>query len=74
MLARSSSADRRVHCATRRFFLLRRSHHAFDFFYLFGSVNLVKEDEPMLTDGFYTDVTLEYDTVIAQENNGRPLG
>ncbi len=34
---------------------------------------LVKENERMLTDGFYTEVTLEYDPVIAQEKNGRPF-
>src|SRR5260221_11679189 len=27
----------------------------------------------MLTDGFYAEVTLGYDSVIAQENNGRPF-
>lgn len=36
--------------------------------------NLVKENERMLTDGFYAEVTLEYDPVIAQEKNGRPFG
>lgn len=35
---------------------------------------LVKENERMLTDGFYAEVTLEYDPVIAQERNGRPFG
>jgi len=35
--------------------------------------SLVKENERMLTDGFYTEVTLEYDPIIAQEKNGRPF-
>jgi ATP-dependent Lon protease len=34
---------------------------------------LVKENERMLTDGFYGEVTLEYDPVIAEEKNGRPF-
>jgi len=34
---------------------------------------LVKENERMLTDGFYAEVTLEYDGLIAQEKNGRPF-
>jgi len=34
---------------------------------------LVKEHERMLTDGFYAEVTLEYDAVVAQEKNGRPF-
>ncbi|MCC6783443.1 MAG: BREX system Lon protease-like protein BrxL [Planctomycetes bacterium] len=34
---------------------------------------LVKENERMLTDGFYAEVTLEYDGLIAQERNGRPF-
>ena len=34
---------------------------------------LVKENERMLTDGFYTEIVLEYDPVIAQEKNGRPF-
>lgn len=34
---------------------------------------LVKENERMLTDGFYAEVTLEYDPVIAQEKQGRPF-
>jgi len=33
----------------------------------------VKENERMLTDGFYAEVTLEYDALIAQEKNGRPF-
>jgi ATP-dependent Lon protease len=35
--------------------------------------SLVKENERMLTDGFYTEVTLEYDPILAQEKNGRPF-
>lgn len=34
---------------------------------------LVREHERMLTDGFYAEVTLGYDSVIAQENGGRPF-
>jgi ATP-dependent Lon protease len=34
---------------------------------------LVKEHERMLTDGFYAEVTLGYDSIIAQENGGRPF-
>src|SRR5690606_234799 len=34
---------------------------------------LVKEHERMLTDGFYAEVTLGYDAVIAEERNGRPF-
>ena len=37
------------------------------------SDDLVKENERMLTDGFYTEVVLEYDPIIAQEKNGRPF-
>ncbi len=37
------------------------------------SDNLVKEHERMLTDGFYAEVTLGYDAVIAQEKKGRPF-
>ncbi|GAB4384142.1 MAG: protease Lon-related BREX system protein BrxL [Phycisphaerales bacterium] len=37
------------------------------------SDTLVKEHERMLTDGFYAEVTLEYDAVVAQEKNGRPF-
>jgi ATP-dependent Lon protease len=33
----------------------------------------VRANERMLTDGFYAEVTLEYDPVIAQERNGRPF-
>jgi ATP-dependent Lon protease len=35
--------------------------------------SLVKENERMLTDGFYAEVTLEYDPLVAQEKNGRPF-
>lgn len=35
--------------------------------------SLVKGNERMLTDGFYAEVTLEYDPVIAQEKQGRPF-
>jgi len=34
---------------------------------------IVREHERMLTDGFYAEVTLGYDAVIAQERNGRPF-
>jgi ATP-dependent Lon protease len=34
---------------------------------------LVRDHERMLTDGFYGEVTLGYDSVIAQENGGRPF-
>ncbi len=34
---------------------------------------LVKENERMLTGGFYTEVTLEYDPIIAEEKHGRPF-
>src|SRR5208337_1611763 len=34
---------------------------------------IVKEHERMLTDGFYAEVTLGYDAVIAEENGGRPF-
>jgi len=37
------------------------------------SDRLVKEHERMLTDGFYAEITLAYDAVIAQEKNGRPF-
>lgn len=33
----------------------------------------VRSNERMLTDGFYAEVSLEYDPVIAQERNGRPF-
>lgn len=35
--------------------------------------SLVKANERMLTDGFYAEVTLEYDSVVAQEKQGRPF-
>lgn len=35
---------------------------------------LVSQHERMLTGGFYAEVTLSYDTVIAQEKGGRPFG
>ena len=35
---------------------------------------LVKEHERMLTGGFYAEVTLRYDSSIAQESHGRPFG
>ena len=34
---------------------------------------LVREHERMLTDGFYGEVTLGYDSLIAQQQNGRPF-
>ncbi|MGD7654480.1 MAG: BREX system Lon protease-like protein BrxL, partial [Verrucomicrobiales bacterium] len=37
------------------------------------SDRLVKEHERMLTDGFYAEINLAYDAVIAQEKNGRPF-
>jgi ATP-dependent Lon protease len=35
---------------------------------------LVRENERMLTGGFYAEVTLAYDASIAEEANGRPFG
>ena len=35
--------------------------------------NLVREHERMLTDGFYAEVTLSYDAIIAQQQGGRPF-
>ncbi|RMH03658.1 MAG: BREX system Lon protease-like protein BrxL [Planctomycetota bacterium] len=35
--------------------------------------DLVKENERMLTDGFYAEVTLEYDAFVAQEKGGKPF-
>ena len=35
--------------------------------------DLVRENERMLTDGFYAEVTLSYDGNIAQEKSGRPF-
>lgn len=37
------------------------------------SDELVRENERMLTGGFYAEVTLEYDPVVAQERQGRPF-
>jgi ATP-dependent Lon protease len=34
---------------------------------------LVREHERMLTDGFYAEVTLSYDGIIAQQQGGRPF-
>lgn len=34
---------------------------------------LVSEHERLLTDGFYAEVTLGYDALVAQERNGRPF-
>ena len=34
---------------------------------------LVRDNERMLTDGFYAEVTLAYDGIIAQEKGGRPF-
>ncbi len=35
---------------------------------------LVNNNERMLTGGFYAEITLEYDSVIAQQAGGRPFG
>lgn len=35
--------------------------------------HLVRDNERMLTDGFYAEVTLTYDGVIAQQQGGRPF-
>jgi ATP-dependent Lon protease len=35
---------------------------------------LVSRHERMLTGGFYAEIVLDYDSVIAQEKNGRPFG
>lgn len=37
------------------------------------SDELVRDNERMLTDGFYAEVTLSYDAVIADEMSGRPF-
>lgn len=37
------------------------------------SDELVHQNERMLTDGFYAEITLSYDATIAQESNGRPF-
>jgi ATP-dependent Lon protease len=34
---------------------------------------LVRDNERMLTDGFYAEVSLSYDGIVAQENSGRPF-
>lgn len=36
--------------------------------------DMVLENERMLTDGFYAEVTLAYDGIIAQQQGGRPFG
>lgn len=38
------------------------------------SPDLVNEHERMLTGGFYAEITLRYDSAIAQEKKGRPFG
>ncbi len=38
------------------------------------SADLVAANERLLTGGFYAEISLEYDAVIAQEANGRPFG
>ncbi len=38
------------------------------------SPDLVKQNERMLTGGFYAEIDLSYDAAIAQESNGRPFG
>lgn len=38
------------------------------------SSDLVNENDRMLTGGFYAEIELEYDTVMAQENSGRVFG
>jgi ATP-dependent Lon protease len=35
---------------------------------------LVSDNDRMLTGGFYSEIELEYDSTIAQENGGRPFG
>ncbi len=35
---------------------------------------LVRDNERMLTGGFYAEVTLSYDGIVAQQLNGRPFG
>src|SRR5439155_20382325 len=34
---------------------------------------LVRDNERMLTDGFYAEVVLAYDAIVAQQLNGRPF-
>jgi ATP-dependent Lon protease len=38
------------------------------------SPEMVNDNDRMLTGGFYTELELEYDSAIAQENSGRPFG
>lgn len=38
------------------------------------SSELVNQHERMLTGGFFAEITLDYDPVIAKEKNGRPFG
>lgn len=38
------------------------------------SPELIREHERMLTGGFYAEITLNYDSAIAQESHGRPFG
>lgn len=38
------------------------------------SPEMVNANDRMLTGGFYAEIELEYDSAIAQENNGRPFG
>lgn len=38
------------------------------------SSEMVNENDRMLTGGFYAEIELDYDSAIAQENNGRPFG
>ena len=38
------------------------------------SPEMVNANDRMLTGGFYGELELEYDSAIAQENNGRPFG
>jgi ATP-dependent Lon protease len=38
------------------------------------SGQMVRDNERMLTDGFFAEVTLGYDGIIAQEQGGRPFG
>ncbi len=38
------------------------------------SDEMVRENERMLTDGFYAEVELDYDAIIAQQSAGRPFG
>src|SRR5690606_17569925 len=36
--------------------------------------DLVTAHQRLLSDGFYAEVTLSYDAIIAEEKNGRPFG